>query len=392
MKRDSGEIGNVLREMRIKSGFTQEEVAQILDIPRPAISQIEKGKRAVKSDELYKMAQLFSKPLSFFETIMEGKTLEESGALAVLLRAETLKEEDKVEIKKGYDLYQKYHELETILDIKKDFFAGIDLPTPRNKLDAIRQGERLAVIIRSQLRLGLAPIRNIAALLTSQGIRIIACKFKGDMSGAFIFDESLGSCILVNIKHPASRQTFTIAHEFCHTLIDRNKIAQVDFIDPGDDPLETRANVFASHFLMPNDALVEFLRYMGIKGKKHDYDPYDVAHIAYYFTLSHLAVLYRLKDYKALSEEKFEQLKQTNWRKVADTLDFPKDIYEIETGDEMISKRSPEDSMLTQERLRHLAIEAYRRSLISLRKLGEFLGKNYEEVRRFVYDAQIEVV
>jgi len=48
--------------------------------------------------------------------------------------------------------------------------------------------------------------------------------------------------------------------------------------------------------------------------------------------------------------------------------------------------------MLTQECLRHLAIEAYRRSLISLRKSGEFLGKNYEEVRRFVYDVQIEVV
>jgi len=45
-----------------------------------------------------------------------------------------------------------------------------------------------------------------------------------------------------------------------------------------------------------------------------------------------------------------------------------------------------------QERLRHLAIEVYRRSLISLRNLGEFPGKNYEEVRRFVYDAQIEVV
>ena len=48
--------------------------------------------------------------------------------------------------------------------------------------------------------------------------------------------------------------------------------------------------------------------------------------------------------------------------------------------------------MLTQERLKHLAIEAYRRSLISLQKLGEFLGKNYEEIQRFVYDAQIEVV
>jgi len=48
--------------------------------------------------------------------------------------------------------------------------------------------------------------------------------------------------------------------------------------------------------------------------------------------------------------------------------------------------------MLTQERIRYLAIEAYWRSLISLRKLGEFLGKNYKEVRKFVYDAQIEVM
>ena len=48
--------------------------------------------------------------------------------------------------------------------------------------------------------------------------------------------------------------------------------------------------------------------------------------------------------------------------------------------------------MLTQERHRHLAIEAYRHLFISLRKLREFLGKKYEEVRNFVYDAQIEVV
>ena len=391
MKRDREKIGAVLREMRIKNGFTQEEVAQVLGIPRPAISQIEKGKRAIKSEELYKLAQLFNKPFSFFEDIMEGKEEEETGALAVLLRAETLKEEDKEEIKRGYDLYQKYHELETILDIKKDFFEGIDLPRPKNKLEAIRQGERLANIVRAQLKLGLAPIRNVAALLTSQGIRIIACKFRGNVSGAFIFDEHLGSCILVNINHPPSRQTFTIAHEFCHTLIDRNKIAQMDFIDPGDDPIETRANVFASHFLMPDEALEEFLRHMGIKKKKHDYDPYDVAHIAYYFSLSHLAVLYRLKDYGALSEEKFEQLRQSNWKKVANTLDFPEEIYEIDSKDEMASERAPKDYMLTQERLRHLAIEAYRCSLISLRKLGEFLGKSYEEVRKFVYDAQIEL-
>jgi len=47
--------------------------------------------------------------------------------------------------------------------------------------------------------------------------------------------------------------------------------------------------------------------------------------------------------------------------------------------------------MLTQERHMHLDIEAYRRSLISLRKLEEFLGKNYEEVRKFVYDSNFSI-
>jgi hypothetical protein len=48
--------------------------------------------------------------------------------------------------------------------------------------------------------------------------------------------------------------------------------------------------------------------------------------------------------------------------------------------------------MLTQERHRHLAIEAYRHLFIFLRKLREFLGKHYEGARNFVYDSQIEAV
>lgn len=386
MNKGKIKIGIVLRELRIKNGLTQEEVAQILDIPRPAISQIEQGKRGVKSEELYKLAQLFNKSLSFFEAIMEEKELEEANALAVLLRAEVLSQEDSEEVKRSYEFYQKYSELETIIGIKKDCFEGIDYRKPMNKIEAIRHGERLAHIVRDELKIGLAPVRNIAELLTSQGIKVIACRFRGYVSGAFIFDERLGSCILVNIKHPKSRQNFTIAHEFCHTLIDRNKIAQVDSIDLVDDPIETRANVFASHFLMPNEALEKFLRSMGIR-KKHDYSSYDVAHIADYFSMSHLAVLYRLKNYQIISEEKFEKLKMTNWKKVAKTFDFPKDIYDIESE---VSVEDVEKHMLSQKRLNHLAIEAYRRSLISLGKLGEYLNKNYEEVRRFVYDAQIE--
>jgi len=52
-------IGHRIRELREKTGMSQDALAMRMKIPRPAISQIESGARKLATDELIKLSQIF---------------------------------------------------------------------------------------------------------------------------------------------------------------------------------------------------------------------------------------------------------------------------------------------------------------------------------------------
>jgi len=52
-------IGHRIKELREKAGMSQDALAQVMKLPRPAISQIESGARKTATDELVKFSQLF---------------------------------------------------------------------------------------------------------------------------------------------------------------------------------------------------------------------------------------------------------------------------------------------------------------------------------------------
>lgn len=52
-------IGVKLRDLRRKTGKSQEDLARVLDIPRVSVSQIENGQRDINSIELAKIAEFF---------------------------------------------------------------------------------------------------------------------------------------------------------------------------------------------------------------------------------------------------------------------------------------------------------------------------------------------
>jgi transcriptional regulator with XRE-family HTH domain len=60
------EIGARLRAARGYLGLSQHVVAQHLELPRPAISHIERGTRKVSCVELKKFARLYGRPIAFF--------------------------------------------------------------------------------------------------------------------------------------------------------------------------------------------------------------------------------------------------------------------------------------------------------------------------------------
>jgi transcriptional regulator with XRE-family HTH domain len=89
-------LGERLREAREYLGLSQEEVAQHVGMPRPAVSQIEHGNRRVDAIELAKFAKLYQRPASFFtgeEPIGDAPQLE------LLKRAASeLSEKDRDEV------------------------------------------------------------------------------------------------------------------------------------------------------------------------------------------------------------------------------------------------------------------------------------------------------
>ena len=54
------EIGQKTKELRTRAGISQQRLAEMLGVSRPAISQIEKGKRKVSTDELTRLSQVFN--------------------------------------------------------------------------------------------------------------------------------------------------------------------------------------------------------------------------------------------------------------------------------------------------------------------------------------------
>jgi transcriptional regulator with XRE-family HTH domain len=83
-------LAQKLKEAREYLGLSQEYVSQQTGIPRPAISEIEAGRRKVESLELNRLAVLYGRPWEYF--------LPEHGA-AASAGASELKQTDQAEIR-----------------------------------------------------------------------------------------------------------------------------------------------------------------------------------------------------------------------------------------------------------------------------------------------------
>ena len=59
-------LGERLREAREYLGFSQEEIASYLSVPRSALSLMETGQRKVDALELKKLASVYKRPIGYF--------------------------------------------------------------------------------------------------------------------------------------------------------------------------------------------------------------------------------------------------------------------------------------------------------------------------------------
>ena len=209
---DAVQLGNRrLRLAREQCGLSQQTVADLLGLPRSAVTNMETGKRAVSTLELTKLAEIYRRSPALF---LDGDDEADSEDLSTVLHRAFPEIKEDIEIEAGVfrvlELYREGAALRSMLDQTIEQTVPSYSSKMRTVGDAIRQGETVAEEERRRLGLGTAPVSDIAALINKHGIWTAATNLPEALSGLFINHPSIGLAILIQRETLAGAQTFLV--------------------------------------------------------------------------------------------------------------------------------------------------------------------------------------
>ena len=381
------ELGRRIRSARESCGLTQEQLGEPASLSRLAIGQIESGARSVSSLELDRIAYAVGRDIkSFF-----ADAFVEQDALAALFRSDDELAQQAGLVKALQDSLALGREMTTLerllgIDRAQLLTATYDLPAPKSRWEAILQGQKVAAEERQRLGMGMAPAGDLAGMLESHGVRAGFVSLPANISGLTLADVNIGVFVVVNAGHVAVRQRFSLAHEYAHVLMDRDRSGAISRAENRTELLEVRANAFAAELLMPADGVAQFVHGLG-KGAQsrsqvavfdeseavqveqratpgsQDIQLYDAVLLAHHFDSSRIATLYRLKNMKLIDDSEFQRLKNEEDKGAGNTIAGFLAVRDADLG------QSSRDDF--RRRFMGLALEAYRRDEITKAKLTE---------------------
>lgn len=381
------DLGRRIRSARASCGLTQEQLGEAVELSRIAISQIEVGNRSVSSIELDRIAYAVGRDIKAFF----ADAFVEQDALAALFRTEAQLAE-QVELRHALQdclvLGREMTNLERLLEIDRAQLraATYERPAPKSRWDAIKQGQRIATEERQRLGLGVSPIGDLVELFESQGVRTGLVTLPDNISGLTLWDDKIGIFVVINSDHSALRRRFSLAHEYAHVLIDRERSGAISRAENRTELLEVRANAFAAEFMMPAEGVVQFIQAMGKGGASRaqvavfdesdvvqveqratpgsqDIQLYDAALLAHHFGVSRISALYRLKNLSLINDREFQRLKSE------EDAGAGRAIANFLAADDPVEERGTRDEF--RRRFLGLALEANRREEITQSKLTE---------------------
>jgi Zn-dependent peptidase ImmA (M78 family) len=370
--------------------MSQEAAAKRLRLSRTVLAQIELGNRRVSDDELDRFATLYKTSVSRLtdeeRPAAEDAYLVESGLPPGLFVDANAKE----------GLLGVLRLLKTAADLERELghqsrrVPHYGMSAPSSAVEAIAQGEDTAEQERRRLGLQSAPAPNVVDLLASQGIHVAATTgLPEGLTCLFLRLVDVGAVIVVNAGYDTVQRRFSLLHAYAHVLFERGEVIRTTKQSDAGELIAKRASAFATAFLLPESGVREQLDSLG-KGQPSRkgfvvLDPLaerwtraerrtvagsqkityaDAAAIAGRFGVSYRAATLRLLSVGIISEAESEELLSTRAQRV---------------GNQCLALTHPrvEGEWLPEERsglkadLLHLAIESYRRELITKDRLAE---------------------
>ena len=407
------ELGQRMKQIRETSQVTQDAAAKALGVSRPTITQIEAGNRPINTVQLEKFARLCGKGLG---DLLLPAAAQPKEATAVLFRmTQELKQTiDPAALEPRIKLLREYTQLEALLGLNAKFTLPVkhELPDPRSVWEAIDTGQKMAEDERQHLQLGTRPVKDIAELLEVQGVRVLDIEMDEDISGIFMGDLQIGLSIFINPQHHAFRHAFTLAHEYCHVLADRQRMSVISSGQTEKDLIEVRANAFAAAFLLPKAGVEQFFQSQGKTGptrvslstpsfRQEPGEPaaaeqrrpanaaeiqiYDIVHLQHHYGVSWPAAVHRLQNLGVLGKEQRDALLSRH----EEALQLGR-VIRLERKEPESDKRF--ETRDFRVRFFCLGVDAYRQDLISLQKLQELMAMidvEPDELRQLLVKAKL---
>ena len=299
------ELGKRLADARLRTELTQEAVADALRVPRSAVSQFESGNRQVTSLELVELARLYRVDI---RDLVEGRN-PTAEVMALFRGRRGVGDQDVDEaVADVLPICQAVSDIEDELEHANPATAvrrpqaypirAID-GTPRS------QGQSLAQLERSRLGIGASPIDDLSHLLLHNGLIVAEHALPDSVSGVFLSVRSGRAFVLVHEDESFGRRRFSLAHEYCHALVDSHDGVVVSRAGASTGR-ELRANAFASAFLVPKEGILELLSREGVTRESLDFR--HAAKLAARFMVSYDAAVVALDQADLLTPAKREEI------------------------------------------------------------------------------------
>ncbi|MDV0445402.1 hypothetical protein MmiAt1_09790 [Methanimicrococcus sp. At1] len=206
-----------------------------------------------------------------------------------------------------------------------------------------------------------SPVDIFSLIGNLDSMTTILYPFSNNISGISIKIES-ERIIAINSTQSYGRQRFTAAHELYHLFIEEENMVICENVEWEQKPdSEKEADIFASYFLIPDEALKQFIEKNLNRDNKH-LTAEDVIEIQQYFQISHKATLYRLK---------------------IDKYSYDKELWDLKAID--LAKKQGYNKKLYQSNSK---MKQYKTTGNYIKKLEEIRSKNiisqgkYEELQR----------
>ena len=320
---DSGEsdgaaqIGARLAAARRDVGMTGTKLGEHLGLGKDQISKIESGKRRLDVSELARAAAALGVSVRHVLGQPERPGLAvasrlASGAAPAATRGLRRRARQLLELD---DLLTQIADMPAarlsppgsrVLEMARRDFARL----PRTKTEARKQGRKLAELTRAEIDLGSDAIADLAAIIEQHFGVDVALSPMGTQADGLCVHSGPNALILASSDYPDGHLRFTLAHELGHHLLGdpREVIEEQEHQMFADTVMESRANAFAGHLLLPERGVESFLGWLG-EGPRNLTDRGLVA-LMEHFGVSHAALTVQLNMLEWLTYDESRQLRE----------------------------------------------------------------------------------